>query len=333
MVIDDNFYMRLALDAAWPYQGLTFPNPAVGCVILDANGRLLAKAAHQKAGEAHAELRAVMQALQLLNPTLDFPKTASEQHAFVCEHHQNLLQNATVYVTLEPCNHYGSTPPCALLLQTLHVKRVVIGMLDPNVKASGGKERLKKAGIEVVSGVLEDACHDLLEPFIVWQQRSFSFFKLGMSNNGVIDGGVVTSNASRTFVHRLRDKTDLLVIGGNTVREDRPTLDARLCNGRAPDVLIYSHHQSFDAEIPLFAIGSRKVMIESTFASLENYRFVMIEGGFGMSHALPQNTTWYLLFHSPHFKEGKALHVNKSLRLLWQGRCGEDSYGWYKEVR
>ena len=331
MVTDDNFYMQLALDAAWSYQGLTFPNPAVGCVIVDSQGKLLSIGAHHKAGSAHAELHAVMDALKSLNPTLTFPKNASEQHAYACQNHGDLLKNATVYVTLEPCNHQGSTPPCALLLQSLNVKRVVIGMMDPNPKAAGGKEGLEEAGIEVICGIMEEACRDLLEPFMMWQKGTFSFFKIAMHQNGVIDGGIVTGRDSRMLVHRLRSKTNLLVIGGNTVRVDRPTLDARMCQGKAPDVLIYSRQKDFDQTIPLFSIANRKVMIDDSFKILDDYSFVMIEGGSGMSASLPKETTWYLLFHSPNFKEGISLNITKNLRLLWQGRCGDDSYGWYKE--
>lgn len=330
MVIDDNFYMQLALDAAWPFQGLTFPNPAVGCVILDSQGKLLSIGAHEKAGDAHAELNAVTQALLHLDPSLTFPKEASKKHAFICENHADLLKDASVYVTLEPCNHHGSTPPCSMLLEALHVKRVIIGMMDPNPKAAGGKERLEKAGIEVCCGVKEASCRELLEPFITWQQGTFSFFKIAMHQNGVIDGGAVSCKESRILVHKLRDKTDLLVIGGNTVREDRPLLDARLCEGKAPDVLIYSHKTEFDTSIPLFDIPNRNVMIESSYERLKKYRFVMIEGGFGMIKALPKETSWYLIFHSPHFKKGCAIDVSQDLRLLWQGRSGDDCYGWYK---
>ena len=332
MVINDNFYMQLALDEAWKYQGLTFPNPAVGCVIVDKNGTLLSIEAHIKAGEAHAEVRAVMSALKKLNPSLEFPQNAVKQHEFICKNHQNFLKDATVYVTLEPCNHYGSTPPCALMLATLHVKRVVIGMLDPNNEAAGGKKRLENDKIKVTCNVLENECQELLEPFIAWQNGNFSFFKLAQSVNGVIDGGIITCKASREFVHKLRDRTDLLIIGGGTVREDYPTLDARLCGGRAPDVLIYSRQREFDKDMPLFKIPKRKVHIRSDFEKLKDYKFIMIEGGYGMIHSLPIQTKWFLLFHSPNFKEGRTVHINKNLKLLWQGKCGEDSYGWYKNL-
>ena len=113
---------------------------------------------------------------------------------------------------------------------------------------------------------LQQECDELLSPFVAWQSHQpFVFFKLALSKNGVARGGIITSEASRTMVHRLRDKCDLLVIGGNTVRTDRPLLDARLCDGMAPDVLIYSRQNDFDSSIPLFSVKNRKVLIENSF--------------------------------------------------------------------
>ncbi|MBE0495069.1 MAG: bifunctional diaminohydroxyphosphoribosylaminopyrimidine deaminase/5-amino-6-(5-phosphoribosylamino)uracil reductase RibD [Campylobacterales bacterium] len=328
--MNDEFYMRLALEAAWEFQGRTYPNPAVGCMICSQHGEILAIQAHQKAGEAHAEVRAVQAALERLNPTLDFPQNPTELHAFLLSNHQNLLKDACVYVTLEPCNHYGTTPPCALLLEALHVRRVCIGMRDENSKASGGMARLTKAGIAVRQGVLEKECALLLAPFLAWQRGHFSFFKLAMSNNGVIDGGIVTSEASRKRVHELRQYLSLLAIGGNTVRADRPTLDARLCKGKAPDVLIYSRETQFDQSIPLFHVKKRKVTIASSWEPLLQSPFVMVEGGEGTLRALPKETTWLLVFRSPHFKVGKGVRLERRFVKVWQSACGEDTMEWYR---
>ncbi|MBN2963456.1 bifunctional diaminohydroxyphosphoribosylaminopyrimidine deaminase/5-amino-6-(5-phosphoribosylamino)uracil reductase RibD [Sulfurospirillum sp. T05] len=325
----DEFYMRLALEAAWEFQGRTYPNPAVGCVICSQHGEILAIEAHQKAGEAHAEVRAVKTALGRLNPSLIFPQDPTALHAFLLANHQNLLKDASIYVTLEPCNHYGTTPPCALLLRALHVRRVCIGMKDESPKASGGMARLVKAGIGVKQGVLEKECALLLAPFLAWQKGHFSFFKLAMSSNGVIDGGIVTSEASRKRVHELRQHLSLLAIGGNTVRTDRPTLDARLCAGKAPDVLIYSREAQFDQSIPLFSVPERKVTIASSWEPLLCSPFVMIEGGEGTLRALPEQTQWLLVFRSAHFKTGQCPCITARFKRVWHQPCGEDMMEWY----
>lgn len=324
--------LELAINEAWKYQGLTYPNPAVGCAIENKDGFLLSVETHKKAGQPHAEVEAVKSALQKLNPKLNFPENPIELYKFILARHDNLLQGATVHVTLEPCNHTGKTPPCSALLEQLLVKRVIIGAEDKNKIASGGACRLKNTGIEVIKSELQTECEELLEPFLSWQKGNFSFFKLGMSLNGVIQGGIITSESSRHHAHQLRDVCDLLIIGGNTVRVDRPTLDARMCGGSAPDVLIYSHQKSFDKNIPLFSVPNRKVFIESDFEKMKKYNFIMIEGGQNLLKSLPKSTKWLLIYNSPNMLEGKNITSNLSLKPLWRGNRGIDAYGWYKIV-
>lgn len=331
MEIDDNFYLNLAINEAWKHQGLTYPNPAVGCTVVDKNGTLLSVEAHKKANHAHAELEAVKSALKKLNPNFTFPNNPKELHGFIIKNHQNLLKNAHIFVTLEPCAHEGKTPSCAKLLKALHVKRVVIGTKDTNKKASGGIGILQSANISVKLGVLEKESKELLEPFNTWQKESFKFFKLALSLNGVYDGGIITCKASRHHAHKLRDRCDLLAIGGNTVRVDRPKLDARLCGGDAPDVMIYSKKSSFDKTIPLFSIPNRSVHVKRDFDILNAYKFIMFEGGQGFLEATRKKVDWFLIFHSPNFKKGKTIKLNKKLKMLWQGEKGEDRYGWYKK--
>ncbi len=332
MVIDDKFYLNLAIDEAWKYQILTYPNPAVGCAIVSQSGELLAVCSHKKAGYAHAELRATKKALKKLNPKLKLPKEPHKLHDFILKNHLHLLKDSTYYVTLEPCSHSGKTPSCAVLLKNLGVKKVFIGYKDINKKASGGAKMLKKAGIDVhwAKSELKQRCYELLEPFLMWQKDGFSFYKLAMGLNGVVDGGIISSKKSRILVHKLRDRCELLSIGGNTVRIDRPKLDARYCKGKAPDVFIYSRKQKFDKTIPLFNVKSRKVFIGDSFTQLKDYKLTMIEGGEGMLRALPKEVKHLLLFQSPNFLEGKNIEASLHLKLLWQGKIGKDRYGWYK---
>ncbi|HEX5710543.1 MAG TPA: dihydrofolate reductase family protein, partial [Sulfuricurvum sp.] len=155
------------------------------------------------------------------------------------------------------------------------------------------------AGIECEFGVLKEEGDKLLEPFLIGQKKPFVFFKWAQRLDGTIDNGIISSERSREHVHALRDVCDLIVIGGRTVREDRPTLDARLVNGKAPDVLIYSTTDDFDRTIPLFGVANRKVFVESSLERIQNYALVMIEGGASMMDATRDVCDWYVCYLAP----------------------------------
>ncbi|PSM51570.1 diaminohydroxyphosphoribosylaminopyrimidine deaminase / 5-amino-6-(5-phosphoribosylamino)uracil reductase [Campylobacter blaseri] len=329
--MNDDFYMNLAINEAWKYQILTYPNPAVGCVILDKNGKILSIEAHKQAGKAHAEVNAVKKALQVLNPNLIFPKEDDKIYEFIIKHHNNLLKNSKAYVTLEPCSHYGKTPPCANLLKEIGISEVVIGYEDKSDLAKGGANLLKEANINVKFGILKDRCFELLEPFLMWQRGNFSFLKLGMSINGVVSGGIITNLDSRKMVHKLREKIDLLVIGGNTVRVDRPTLDTRLINnGKNPDIFIYSKKQNFDKSIPLFGVENRKVTISNDIKLIKNYKLCMFEGGENLLNNLPNFVSHILIFSSTSFMNRKAINADVKIQKLFSFDMKDNFYIWYK---
>lgn len=328
----DTLLMRKALEAAWAYQVLTFPNPAVGAVVSDENGNILGIGAHQKAGLPHAEVLALKEAYLTLSgdEAIKNLEDALSIHDYLTKHHSDFFHRLILHVTLEPCHHFGKTPPCSRLIHTLGLKRVVIGSYDESADAKGGGAFLKNSGMEVVFGCEKEACDLLLAPFICLQQhRPFVFFKLALSANNVATGGIITSLDSRKMVHAMRDRCDLLVIGGNTVRTDRPTLDARFVGGKAPDVLIYSHQTSFDVAIPLFSVPHRNVAVASNLEPLGAYKMVMVEGGQGLLNALQEQISWFLIFRSPHDKEGEALILPKNLRLVYAQKIGEDTFSWY----
>ena len=333
-MVNDIFLMGTAAKEAWRYQGLTYPNPAVGAVISDEFGSLIACEAHHQAGLPHAEVEVCKSAyLKLTNDTLISDiKDSSDIHNYLIANHNNIFKNLTLHVTLEPCNHYGKTPPCSHLIKELGFRRVVVGKLDENKEASGGFDFLKQNGLHVELLKNSTICEDLLIPFLRWQKENFIFFKLAMSLNGVIDGGVITSLNSRKLVHKFRDRCDLLVIGGNTVRQDRPTLDARLCDGKAPDILIYSREEEFDKDIPLFKIKNRKVYIKNSFDILKNYKNIMIEGGEGMLEATKDITDLYAIFHSPNFKKGKHPNLDLPLKRLSNINIENDTLSWFKKI-
>lgn len=208
--------MRMALALARRGQGKTSPNPAVGCVIV-RDGNVVGRGWHKKAGTPHAEVHALNDAGEL-------------------------AAGADVYVTLEPCAHFGKTPPCAKALIEAKVARVFVAMVDPNpLVAGGGIEMLRAAGIEVETGVLEEASRELNRPFIKWIQTRRPFVVLksaltldGMSATASGDSRWVTSDPARREVHRLRGKMDAIMVGVGTVLKDDPLLTCRVPGGKDP---------------------------------------------------------------------------------------------------
>ena len=336
MLIDSNFYMNLALNEAWKYQGLTYPNPAVGCTVVDANGVLLAVNAHQRAGFAHAEVLALKDAyfkitndVNILDLTL-----SSDIHSYLIKNHNNCFKNVSVYTTLEPCSHEGKTPSCASLISSLGIKKVYVGFNDTNMQASGGNEMLIRSGVDVEMSMLEKKSLDLITPFNRWNRDKFVFFKWAQRLNGTTDAGNVSSLDSRTNVHAMRDVCDLLVIGGNTIREDRPTLDARLVDGKAPDILIISREKEFDKSIPLFEVKDRKVFIEDNFSKINNYKNIMIEGSSSMFELSKNIVDYYLCYLAPTMDGNSGFEkVKEKFEILNISQEDQDIIVWMKRKR
>jgi len=205
----DRVMMQRCLELARQAAGKTAPNPLVGCVIVN-DGAIVGEGFHPKAGAPHAEVLALRQA-------------------------SDRAQGATLYVNLEPCNHYGRTPPCSEAVIAAGIQRVVIGMIDPNPKVAGaGSDRLKQADIDVFVGIEEPACQTLNEAFVhrILHHRPFGILKYAMTLDGKIaavtrHSAWVTSEAARGAVHQLRATCDAVIVGGNTVRADDPLLTSR----------------------------------------------------------------------------------------------------------
>ena len=304
--------IELAINEAWKYQFLTYPNPAVGATVI-VNNRLFVSA-HKKAGTPHAEVNVLWEAFSAFHNTPNL-KNANEIHNYLIKNHKNFFKNSEIYITLEPCSHIGKTPACANLLKELKPKKVIIGWLDPIVEHSGGVNILKNAGIDVK--VLNDKrCFDLIEPFVKWSKDKFIFFKLAQTFNGVITGGYISSEDSLNWVHKIRDKIDLLVIGGNTVRIDKPTLDSRRVKGKAPDILIYSKNREFDKNIPLFNVKDRKVFIEDSLEKINEYNFIMIEGGEKLYSSIKDIVDWKVFIVSSKMKNECGYRVNDNFEIL-----------------
>lgn len=332
MKIDDKFYMNLAIEEAWKYQLLTFPNPAVGCVIVK-NGEILSIEAHKEAGMPHAEVNALKAAYLKKHPN-DVIKTKNKSHDihdYLIKNHNDFFNDCEVYVTLEPCNHIGKTPACSNLLKEIKPKRVIIAHEDINKEAAGGMKTLKDANIEVSLGCMKKEAYDLLYPFIKWTGGTFVFYKMAQTLNGSIDGSI-SSNQAKAYVHALRDKIDLMLIGGNTVRTDRPTLDARYIAGRAPNIMIYSKNKIFDNNIPLFKIPNREVIISDDLFKLLEYKFVMVEGVYNLMDVLKERIDYFVLVVSSKIRNGvNALNeIDMNFEIIHENFIGDEKIIYLK---
>jgi len=228
---EDVTYMRLAIEEAKKGSGRTSPNPCVGAVIV-REGTVVGRGYHRKAGTPHAEVNAIA----------DAGKYAA---------------GATLYVTLEPCNHTGRTPPCTQAIIEAGLSRVVVGMLDPNpTVAGGGCEYLASQGIAIESGLMEEECKALNRPFIKHSMTGLPWvvMKAGMSLDGKISyakgkGGTITGDQSRRSTHQLRNTLDAILIGVETALIDNPSLTTRLPDGegaRDPLRIILDTHLRLD---------------------------------------------------------------------------------------
>jgi diaminohydroxyphosphoribosylaminopyrimidine deaminase/5-amino-6-(5-phosphoribosylamino)uracil reductase len=332
--IDSEFFMNIALQEAWEYQLLTYPNPAVGAVVVK-RGAIVGIGAHKSAGTSHAEVVALLNSYEKLSgKVVGFDKLdAIKAHNFLLNLPKEFFKDCEIYVTLEPCSHIGKTPSCANLIKELKLKKVYIGSLDPISSHSGGKELLKNAGIDVEYGILQNRCDALIEPFIIWQKRAFVVFKLAQSLNGDIGGGYISSKESLIHTHKIREVCSKLVIGGNTVRVDRPTLDCRFINAKAPDILIFSKKSDFDKTIPLFNVKNRSVEIGNNLEFLQKPGLILVEGGEGMLNSFKKYINWLLIYIAPKLTN-KELSYNSSLDLqfLHIDRNSKDLIIWSRAL-
>jgi diaminohydroxyphosphoribosylaminopyrimidine deaminase/5-amino-6-(5-phosphoribosylamino)uracil reductase len=326
--------MGLAIDEAWKYQGLTYPNPAVGCCIVGEYQQILSVEAHKRAGLPHAEVLALQQAYYKLtnDEKILSLNISSDIHSYLIKNHNNIFHPITLYTTLEPCSHYGKTPSCASLIALLGIKKIYIGSYDFNEVAKNGIEIVQKANVEVESKLLQKRCDLLLEPFKAFQNDKFVFFKWAQRLDATYDEGEISSKSSRKLVHAMRDRCDLLVIGGNTVRIDKPTLDARLVNGKAPDILILSRKDDFDENtIPLFNVKDRKVFIEDNLLRLNEYKNIMIEGTQTLYELTKEHVDLYLCFIAPKFGGTNTFSkLEDRFEILNLAKEREDIIMWMK---
>ena len=278
---DDEKYMRRCLQLARHGEFTTTPNPMVGAVIVH-DGRIIGEGWHRCYGGPHAEVNAVR-------------SVRPEDEA--------LLPHSTIYVSLEPCSHWGKTPPCAELLAEKGFRRVVVGCLDPNEKVAGkGIARLREAGAEVVLGVLEEECRWLNRKFMTFHtlHRPYITLKWAESADGFIDrqresrakdGDAVRFSTPWTqmLVHRLRATHEAILVGRRTWELDQPSLTTRLWPGKSPERLIISsspHAVPIREGAVTFVVMNTDACSEHSAHSLigwaggeSSFQSVLVEGG------------------------------------------------------
>ena len=270
--------MRRALELARHGELDASPNPMVGAVIVDPSGRIIGEGWHRRCGEGHAEVNAVA---SVGNP--------------------EILRDSTMYVTLEPCSHYGKTPPCAELIVRMGIPRVVIGTLDPFAKVAGrGVARLLEAGVEVETGMLEKECRELNRKFMTAHSchRPYITLKWAQSADGFIDGHISTPLNSM-LVHKLRATHDAILVGSGTALSDNPALDTRLFAGKSPLKVVLDRRGRVGRDLRMFGEGETVVM--SDYGSIaeamhtlyeRGVTSVLVEGGARIHEAFIKENLW-----------------------------------------
>jgi diaminohydroxyphosphoribosylaminopyrimidine deaminase/5-amino-6-(5-phosphoribosylamino)uracil reductase len=234
-------YMRRCLELAALGVGSVSPNPMVGAVIVH-DGQIIGEGYHRQYGQAHAEVNAVNDVLSKFNDA------------------EELLKSSTIYVSLEPCAHYGKTPPCADLIIKHRIPKVVVGCRDPFEQVDGkGIEKLQEAGIEVINGVLEAECRWLNRRFFtrVQQKRPYVILKWAQTGDGFfapVDGSQlwITGEESRRLVHKWRSEEDAILVGKKTVAVDNPQLSTRYWPGKSPKRVVIDRRLELQRDLHVY---------------------------------------------------------------------------------
>ena len=234
-------FMQRCLYLAQLGEGYVAPNPMVGCVIVK-DGKIIGEGHHKMVGQSHAEVNAV-ESIQA----------------------KTQVEGAPVYVSLEPCSHFGNTPPCADLLIQLQVKQVVIGCTDSNPKVAGkGIEKLKRSGLEVITGVLEEECKRLNKRFFTFheKQRPYVILKWAQTLDGFLDRSRKTNDTginwisapeTKALVHKWRSQEQAILVGRNTILHDNPSLTVREFHGKNPIRIVIDSQLQLKNDMNIFS--------------------------------------------------------------------------------
>ena len=253
---EDEKFMRRCIQLAKNGRQNAKPNPMVGAVIVSADGRIIGEGYHVRCGEGHAEVNA-------------FASVSAEDEA--------LLPESTIYVSLEPCSHYGKTPPCADLIIKKGVRRVVVGCIDEFAEVKGrGIRKLREAGIEVEVGVLEEECKALNRRFFTFhrENRPYIILKWAQTANGFIDDNYqptqISSDFTKMLSHKLRAEEDAILVGRVTEERDKPQLTVREWRGPNPKRLVIDHAHPLNLE-SLHAHNIQSLIVEGGAETLRSF--------------------------------------------------------------
>ena len=249
--------MRRCLQLALCGRNGARPNPMVGAVIVSADGRIVGEGFHVRCGEGHAEVNA-------------FASVASAD--------EPLLPESTMYVSLEPCSHYGKTPPCADLIVSRRIKRVVVGCQDDFAKVHGrGIQKLREAGISVTVGVLEEECRRLNRRFFTFHRlhRPYIILKWAQTANGLIDDDghplAISTPFTQMLCHKLRSEEDAIAVGRITDEREHPQLNVRHWQGgRTPRRIVLTHEHPLDMEA-LWAENVQSMVVEGGAVTIRSF--------------------------------------------------------------
>ena len=263
------YYMKRCLELAQRGAGAVAPNPLVGAVLVH-EGRIIGEGWHRKYGEAHAEVNCLDSVSEADHP---------------------LIGGSTLYVSLEPCDHFGKTPPCTDLILRNRIPRVVIGCVDPFEKVNGrGIQRLKDAGVEVRTGILESECRELNKRFFTFHthHRPFTILKWAQTADGYIGGKgkerlLISGEGANKLVHRWRSEEAAILVGTRTALADNPRLTTRHWPGKSPERLVLDWDLKlpaalhlFDKTVPTIVFNAHKHTIDdfeqNRFTNLSYYR-------------------------------------------------------------
>ena len=305
---EDIAYMKLAIDLALKGAGKVSPNPMVGAVLV-RNQEIIGTGFHQKFGEAHAEVNAIG---------------------------DSDVSGATIYVTLEPCNYFGKTPPCTDLILENKIRRVVVGSIDPNPRICGKSiEKLRSNGVQVDFGVLQELTDDLNRFYNYWAETRLPFVtvKLALSKDGFYakdDGSSkwISCGESRKDVHKMRAKFDAVMVGTNTIIADNPDLTVRNVDGRNPNRIVIdrdgrilpSQNVFFDNGARVFYFTTKSIVDLPEYVEIIRLKkqdfllkkileilgemgqiSILVEGGGKLAESFVRKNLWheFLIYRSP----------------------------------
>jgi diaminohydroxyphosphoribosylaminopyrimidine deaminase/5-amino-6-(5-phosphoribosylamino)uracil reductase len=259
--MQDELYIKRCIELAQKALGRTYPNPLVGSVIVH-KGEIIGEGYHHKAGEPHAEINAINSVVN-----------------------KDLISESTIYVSLEPCAHYGKTPPCALKIKELGFKKVVIGAMDSHDKVNGkGKKIIQDAGIEVVSGILEEECIELNKRFFTYHEkkRPYIILKWAASADGFLDKDfkptAISNSLVNQFVHQLRDDEHAILVGTQTALSDNPSLTVRNVEGINPVRILIDIDLKVPTDFKIFNNESKTLVFNSIKEETkDNIHWIKIE--------------------------------------------------------